>query len=143
MAAIRPARPDDAPACVEILSDWIDEMQWMPRLHSHGSMVAFWRRRLADACGWVADRDGVVVGFTLRDGAVLTALYLRGDMRGRGIGHQLLGAAQAGQDRLRLWVFEANLPARAFYDKAGFTEIHRTAGDNDEGLPDIEMEWTA
>lgn len=114
MSTVRPARPDDAPTCVAILSDWIEEMPWMPRLHSHEAMVGFWRQRLTDARGWVAERDGTVAGFALCDGADLTALYLRREARGLGLGRHLLGAAQAGQDRLRLWVFVANLPARAF-----------------------------
>lgn len=143
MSTVRPARPDDAPACVAILSDWIEETPWMPRLHSHDSMVGFWRQRLTDARGWVAERDGTVAGFALRDGADLTALYLRREARGLGLGRRLLGAAQTGQDRLHLWVFAANRPARAFYTKAGFTETGRTAGDNEEGLPDIAMEWRA
>lgn len=45
MSTVRPARPDDAPTCVAILSDWIEEMPWMPRLHSHEAMVGFWRQR--------------------------------------------------------------------------------------------------
>lgn len=138
---IRRATPGDAPACVSILSDWIDETPWMPRLHSRASMVAFWRGRLAEAEGWVAVRDGAILGFVLRDGPALTALYLEPGVRRSGLGARLLEAAQAGQDMLDLWVFATNAPARAFYAKAGFTELRRTDGDNEEGLPDIALRW--
>lgn len=36
----------------------------------------------------------------------------------------------------------ADLPARAFHARMGFTEIARTDGTgNDEGLPDVQLEW--
>lgn len=113
----------------------------MPRLHSRASMEAFWRGRLAEAEGWVAVRDGAVLGFALRDGTTLTALYLAPDARRSGVGARLLEAARAGQDTLDLWVFATNAPARAFYAKAGFSELRRTDGDNEEGLPDIALRW--
>lgn len=113
----------------------------MPCLHARASMVAFWRGRLAEAEGWVAVRGGAILGFALRDGPDLTALYLAPDARRCGLGARLLEAARAGQDVLDLWVFAANTSARAFYAKAGFTELQRTDGDNEEGLPDIALRW--
>lgn len=139
---IRPATADDAADCVDILSTWIEETPWMPRLHSDASMRNFWGGRLADANGWVAVDAGRVCGFCVRDAGWVSALYLGADARRRGIGTRLLNQAKAGQSHLRLWVFQANETARAFYLRQGFKEERRTTGDNEEGLPDIAMLWS-
>ena len=44
---------------------------------------------------------------------------------------------------LRLWTFESNLGAQRFYERHGFRPIERTAGDNEEGAPDILYVWGA
>ena len=47
------------------------------------------------------------------------------------------------QDRLRLWVFQRNEPAIAFYRARGFRETLRTDGSaNEEREPDALFEWT-
>jgi hypothetical protein len=42
---------------------------------------------------------------------------------------------------LRLWTFQANAGARRFYERHGFGATEFTAGDNEEGAPDIRYEW--
>ena len=42
---------------------------------------------------------------------------------------------------LKLWTFEANVGARRFYESHGFVATRRTAGDNEEGAPDVCYEW--
>lgn len=138
---IRQATPADAPACVRILTTWIAETDWMPRLHGEAAMVAFWRARLGTSDGWAAKMDGTVCGFCLRDDGWVTALYLDPAVRRAGLGRRLLDRAKDGQRELRLRVFEANGPARAFYAAQGFGEVRRTADDNEEGLPDVELLW--
>jgi len=45
---------------------------------------------------------------------------------------------------LRLWVFQRNERARAFYAKNGFLELELTDGDaNEEKMPDVLMHWRA
>jgi putative acetyltransferase len=46
-----------------------------------------------------------------------------------------------GRDRLSLWTFQANEGARRFYAREGFAEVRMTEGDNEEGLPDVLLEW--
>jgi L-amino acid N-acyltransferase YncA len=138
---IRNARAADAQACVVILRDWIDSMPWMTMLHSAASMEGFWRDRLASVPAWVAVEEGEIVGFCVRDGTVVTALYLAADAQGRGVGRRLLNIAQDGQTSLTLWVFAANSAARAFYDREGFIPIGGSDGDNEEGLPDVQLRW--
>jgi GNAT superfamily N-acetyltransferase len=146
---IGPARPDEDAVLGAILSDWIDATPWMPRLHSREEDAAFVAGLIA-AGQVVADRDedGTATGFTARDGALLRALYIAADRRGQGIGRALLAEAQAavmapgGGGRLLAWTFATNAAARRFYARAGFAETGSTPGDNEEGLPDIRLEWS-
>lgn len=140
---IRSAIPEDAPACVRILRGWIEETPWMPVLHSEEEMVRFWAGRIEAADAFVAVESGRIKGFCVRGSGVLTALYLAPDVRGRGVGRQLLDRARQGTGTLDLQVFAANDAARRFYLREGFFEVSRSCGDNEEGLPDIQMRWVA
>ena len=137
-AAIRPATPADAPACAGILQDWLDATPWMPDLHDRGETERFVRERLMAGSVLVA---GEVEGFLALDGEAIPAFYVDAAARGRGVGAALIGAAQAGAPRLRLWTFRRNDGARRFYRRHGFREGRTTEGDNEEGLPDVEMTW--
>jgi len=139
---ITPARPNDAPQVGHILSGWVDETDWLPRIHSHGEdqgHAAELVRR-----GWVsvARQGGRVVGFLAREAGDIHALYVVQDARGHNVGKALLEHAKQATDHLSLWTFQANIGAQAFYLREGFCEVERTDGaDNDEGLPDIRYEW--
>lgn len=140
---IDPARPADARRIGLILSGWVDETDWMPRIHSRDQDQA----HAADLVsrGWVivAKRCGEVVGFLARDDAEVHALYVAHNARGQGVGKALLERAKQGHDWLGLWTFQANERAQFFYRREGFHELRRTNGaDNDEGLPDIRFEWS-
>lgn len=134
----RRARPDDAPALAEILSDWIDETPWMPRLHTRDEDRGFVAGLIGRNDTWTNE---ALSGFISRQGDEITALYLAPAARGRGLGARFLGAARQGQRRLTLWTFQANARAMAFYAREGFVEAARTSGDNEERLPDIRMIW--
>ncbi|MEO5621323.1 MAG: GNAT family N-acetyltransferase, partial [Cypionkella sp.] len=75
--------------------------------------------------------------------ATITALYLTPQARNRGLGKALLDRAKAEAERLTLWTFQANHQAQRFYLREGFAESRRTAGDNEENLPDIQFVWHA
>ncbi|MBM1221510.1 GNAT family N-acetyltransferase [Ponticoccus sp. SC2-23] len=136
--SLRPASLDDAPALGTILSDWIDETVWMPRLHSRAEDRGFVEGLIRDAEVWT---DETRSGFVARSGEEVPALYLAPGARGRGLGAELLNAARTRRESLGLWTFQANSRAVAFYLREGFTEAHRTEGDNAEGLPDIRLIW--
>ena len=93
--------------------------------------------------GWttVAVIGGRVLGFLAREEAYVHALYVSAAARGRGVGSALLQGAQAVRPTLDLWTFAANAGARRFYRRHGFAEVRSTAGENDEGLPDILLSW--
>ncbi len=139
---LRPARPLDAGAVGTILSEFIDETDWMPRIHTRAEEVAF-AETLIDK-GWtiVAERPEGVAGFLAREGEEVHALYLAPGAQGRGIGTRLIEDAKARANRLALWCFQANTAARAFYHAHGFAEAEWTDGaENDEGLPDVRLVW--
>jgi ribosomal protein S18 acetylase RimI-like enzyme len=91
-----------------------------------------WRERwLADPVPGeltlVAEVDGdVVAGAYLRPSpegeAELASLYVEPVRRGSGLGQALLeeGFARMPQQEQVLWTFEANAPARRFYERLGF-----------------------
>lgn len=140
---IAPAEPRHAPACAAILDAWIDENDWMPRLHPrdaierHVREVVFAMRR-----AWVAQVDGETVGFLALDiEGSITALYVAAHARGRGVGRALLDRAKAEERALTLHVFAPNEGARRFYAREGFGEVGGTDGDNEEGVPDVTMAW--
>jgi GNAT superfamily N-acetyltransferase len=72
----------------------------------------------------------------------LDQLYVAPGEQSKGIGSRLLRFAQhEARGPLALWTFQRNSRARTFYRKHGFVEVRRTAGDNEEGEPDILYRW--
>ncbi|KNG94105.1 GNAT family N-acetyltransferase [Pseudaestuariivita atlantica] len=137
--ALRAATPLDAGRIGALFSAFVDDNDWMPRLHTRAEDVAHAGTLISR--GWVTVADDAA-GFLARDGEVIHALYVHRDRRGEGLGSALLAAAKEQSDRLRLWTFQANARAQAFYLARGFTESLRTDGrTNDERLPDIEYIW--
>lgn len=139
-ATLCPAGPEDAPTMARILGDWIAETPWMPDLHTIEENTAFCLRLVPRSL--VARQGGRTVGFLARREEEVLCFYLHRDARGQGIGTALLSEAQRARPRLALWTFAANTGARRFYARHGFVETGGTDGDNDEGLPDIRMEWS-
>jgi ribosomal protein S18 acetylase RimI-like enzyme len=91
---------------------------------------------------WVAERGGRIVGVMVMRGDFLDQLYVSPDCQRLGIGAQLLDVAKRRHGRLRLYTFEANEPARDFYEKHGFTAVAFGDGTaNPEGAPDVLYEW--
>ncbi len=141
MTVLRPATPLDAGRVGAILSAWIDETPWMPRIHTRAEDIA--HADMMVQRGWVTVSEcETITGFLARDKDDIHALYIAPDARGQGIGTRLLADAMQHHDHLTLWTFQANTRAQAFYERHGFTETDRTDGaGNDEGLPDIRYQW--
>ncbi len=139
---LRAAQSTDAGATGAILSAFIDETDWMPRLHTRAEDIGF-AGKMIDR-GWmdVATINDLVVGFMARDGVDINALYVAPQHRSNGVGAALMSHAKAHNTHLKLWTFDANTRAQVFYARHGFCEIGRTDGaDTDEGLPDVHLEW--
>lgn len=141
MTVLRPATPLDAGDVGAILSAWIDETPWMPRIHTRAEDISF--AGMMVERGWVTvAEEQTMTGFMAREGAIIHALYVAPDARGQGVGSCLLTEAQHSADHLSLWTFQENTRAQTFYERHGFAETMRTEGDrNDEGLPDILYQW--
>lgn len=92
---------------------------------------------------WAAVAGDRVVGLLVLDGAELEQLYLEPSWRGRGLGDRCVGLAKRRRPRgLELWTFQANGPARRFYERHGFVAVERTDGSrNEEREPDIRYRW--
>lgn len=139
---LRPARSTDAGKAGAILSAFVDETEWMPRIHTRAEDISHVGAMIDRGWVTIAEKDDRVVGFSARYDAKVHALYVDPAERGQGCGTMLLVAMQDVSDRLSLWTFQANERAQAFYIRHGFTEAERTDGaDNDEKLPDIRLEW--
>ena len=142
MTILRPATPTDAGRLAGILSGFIDDTPWMPRIHTRAEDLAHVGQLIQNGWVTVAETGPEVAGFLAREGATIHALYVSGAHRNLGVGRALLDHAKAAEPRLRLWTFQANTGAQRFYRRAGFTETQRTSGAcNDERLPDIEYVW--
>jgi len=143
---VRPAMPADMSRCAQILNDWIDETNWMPRIYSREDVERHYREEVwFERDTVVADCHGCVNGYVTTDRKeFVTALYVKSGSRSEGIGKLLLQEAkQKLSPRIQLYTFQANTGAQAFYRREGFVEISRTDGDNEERLPDILLEWRA
>ena len=101
--ALRPARSTDAGKVGAILSAFIDETPWMPRLHTGAEDIGF-AAHMIDK-GWVrlSEIDTRVTGFIARDGAFVHSLYIAAPARGLGCGSALVQEAQAQADTLERW----------------------------------------
>lgn len=145
-AQLRLARSQDMAACAKILNDWIDETEWLPRLHSHEEVVKHYQTVVAsERRSFVVASGSRIAGMmALGTDHLVTALYVGAAFRRQGVGHMLLDCAkrECGSD-VSLWTFQKNVAAQQFYLHEGFVEINRTDGDNEEGLPDMLLEWRA
>ena len=141
---IRSATPEDAEAIGRM--HWASWREAYAHLlpagfwteETEAGWIEGWRRNLAGTSDTVTLRIAVhgdeVVGFVsagpsrpnetagapVRD-RELWALYVRESEYGSGLAHDLLTAVLPEEVPAELWVFEANLRARAFYAKHGFT----------------------
>jgi len=139
--SLRPAEPGDAADLARILGDWIAEVPWLPKLHSREEDLAFLRELLQTHEVTVWGRPAT--GFLARRGEEITALHVAAEARDAGVGSALMAAAKAASPILRLWVFQANTPALRFYARQGFVETeHGDGSGNEEGLPDLALNWT-
>ncbi|GAB7186985.1 GNAT family N-acetyltransferase [Kitasatospora sp. Ki12] len=146
---LRAAEAGDAGAVTEVfLASRTATMPYLPRLHSDEATLGWITHVvLPDTRVWLAEDagTGALLGFASLDGTLLDHLYLRPDVRRRGIGTLLLEAVRSASPReLSLHVFQKNTEARAFYERHGFVVVETNDGSrNEENEPDMTYRWTA
>ncbi|CAM3506642.1 GNAT family N-acetyltransferase [Nocardioides dubius] len=97
---------------------------------------------------WVAEsteQDAPeLLGFVAFTETWLDHLYVTPSAQGGGVGGALLELVKALRPAgFSLWVFAANTSARGFYAAHGLVEREHTDGsENEEGEPDLRMEWS-
>jgi GNAT superfamily N-acetyltransferase len=119
-------------------------MPWLTGLHTLDEDHWFYRERVFPTCRvWGRLDDDVLSGIiAFRDGWI-EQLYVRPAAQGRGIGTELLDIAKGASERLELWTFQRNAPARRFYEARGFMLAEETDGTrNEEKEPDVRYVWT-
>ncbi len=115
-----------------------------PPVHDDDDVRGWFATRVVPAGEtWLAhDNTGALVGLLVLDGFWLEQLYVEPTAQGQGVGSQLLDLARVQRPGgMQLWTFAANLGARRLYERAGFREVRRTDGENEEGAPDILYAW--
>ena len=137
---LREARPDDAPAIARVhrLAMRIS-LPFLPELHTAEEDLAFVRDRLsAINTVWVAEVEGEVVGYIAFHEGWIDHLFIHPDHQGVGLGPALLAKALEDGGERKLWTFQKNARARAFYEKRGFVAEMFTDGEgNEEKEPDV------
>jgi ribosomal protein S18 acetylase RimI-like enzyme len=107
-------------------------------LEFHRSIV------LVENEAWGAFDGEDLLGFIAFQPGWIDHLYVRPERLRCGIGGALLTFAQRQQDELRLYTFQSNARARAFYERFGFVIEELTDGArNVERMPDITYLWRA
>ena len=143
---LRPATVADAPAMADVHVDCREANvgSMPPLVHPRETAHRWMTGRLeGSSTGWVAERDGDLVGYLVLTGDWLDDLFLAPGETGHGVGAALLDVAKAERpDGFLLWVFESNRGARRFYERHGLVELESTDGSgNAERSPDVRMAW--
>jgi GNAT superfamily N-acetyltransferase len=142
---LRPATGADAEAVADIdLAARASALPFVRWAHPPHEVRAWIARTLIPGGGvMVAEAAGMPVGYMALHDEWVAQLYVRPGHWRRGIGAALLGHAKALRPGgLRLWCFQRNAAARAFYERQGFRVERMTDGaDNEEREPDVLYVW--
>lgn len=145
---LRAATIEDAAAVAEVLlSSRRAFLHYAPPARSQAEIYRWVHEVLIPSGGvTVACEDHAVVAFLAvareSETAWINQLYVAPGCTGRGLGSRLLASALASLARpVRLHTFQANVRARAFYERHGFTVVAFGDGSaNEERCPDVLLE---
>ena len=117
-------------------------LPYLPTLHTPEEDAEYFSTLLRESAVLVAERCLEVVAFAADRGGWLEHLYVHPLHQRRGIGGALLARAMDSNRELRLWVFQRNVAAITFYERAGFRLVRVTDGsENEEREPDALYAW--
>ena len=120
-----------------------EALPYLPVLHSEEDVRRHFTGLAERAPTWVAESGGRIVAMLVVQEGRVDHLYVEPGHQSRGIGSRLLEVAKsASPEGLRLYTFQRNERARAFYERRGFVAIEFGDGSgNEEGEPDVLYEW--
>ena len=141
--ALRPATDQDAEGVVQVHLRSRAAAAMPPGIHTDDEVRSWLTGRLQEDEVWIAESDGRTAAYARFTDTWLDDLYVDPAYAGQGLGSALLDLVKVLRpEGFGLWVFEMNMPARAFYARRGLVEVERTDGSgNEEKEPDIRMEW--
>lgn len=117
-------------------------LPYLPTLHTPEEDAEYFSALVRESAVLVAELRGEVVAFAATRDGWLEHLYVHPLHQRSGIGGALLARAKESDRKLRLWVFQRNVAAIAFYQRAGFRLLQVTDGSgNEEREPDALYAW--
>ncbi|MBK0027281.1 acetyltransferase [Stenotrophomonas sp. S48] len=135
MYILRSSRADDGAALVDLWRRSVDATHGFLRPEDRQAIDDEVAAFLPQAPMTVAvDQNDRPYGFMLIDGSHMEALFIDPDVRGTGIGRQLLLHGLSAHKHLTTDVNEQNAQAVGFYLRMGFIETGRSACDS-QGRP--------
>ena len=142
---LRQLKLEDMDAAARVVRTAFDQaLPSLAGLHTPEEDQWFFRERVFNTCEMWGAFDGAAMTaiIAFREGWI-DQLYVLPEAQRRGVGKDLLQVAQNAFDRLQLWTFQRNAPARRFYEARGFAFIQQTDGArNEEKEPDALYLWT-
>jgi GNAT superfamily N-acetyltransferase len=144
-AHLRRALSSDATAVAALhLAARRHAMPYLPELRSDDEVRAWTRETLLPKAEvWIAEIGGKPVGYLALVDDILDHLYVGPGHQDQGVGSLLLAKAKALRPAgLRLYAFQRNRRARAFYEARGFAPVNFSDGaGNEEQEPDVLYQW--
>ncbi len=112
-------------------------------LHTAAEFATLYRDRVFPGGPvWGAFEGENLLGFVALLPGWIDHLYVEPARHGEGIGSALVLLAQREQDDLQLHTFQANVRARALYERYGFVVEELSDGArNEERMPDVRYRW--
>jgi ribosomal protein S18 acetylase RimI-like enzyme len=113
--------------------------------HTLDDARGFFRDKVLTSCAvWVAEQSDRLLGMIAVEAPWIRQFAVFPESQRRGVGGALLARARELSPReLRLFTFQSNRTARAFYEKHGFTVVAFGVSPAPELEPDVEYRWVA
>ncbi len=113
--------------------------------HTLADARRFFRDHLLPVCDiWVAARSGELLGVIAVEVPWIRQFAVFPEFQRQGVGTALLKRArERSPGEIRLFTFQKNAPARAFYERHGFTAVAFGISPAPELEPDVEYRWVA
>ena len=113
--------------------------------HTLDDAREFFRSKLLSSCTvWVGEQSGRLLGLLALEAPWIRQFAVFPEHQRLGIGTALLHQARVcSPTELRLFTFQLNDKARAFYEKHGFTVVALGISPAPELEPDVEYRWVA